>query len=269
MRTLLAFFLIFSFVACDNSNIQTNGGIQTQEIEYSSGGTTLKGYLAWDDSVKGKRPGILVVHEWWGHNEHARDRARMLAELGYTALAVDMYGNGKLADHPKKAGEFMNAAFKDWEGSQAKFNAAKNLLQSHATVDPERIAAIGFCFGGAVSLRMARGGADLDAVVAFHSALPLDPPVSPGQVKAAVLVINGADDGFLDPKTVASFKKEMAAATEDFKYVSLEGVKHSYTNKQADEFSKKFNIPALEYNKEADERAWSAMQDLFKRVFSK
>lgn len=269
MRTLFTFFLILSFVACSNSDVQTKGGIQTKEISYSSGGTPLKGYLAWDDSVKGKRPGVLVVHEWWGHNQHARDRARMLAELGYTALAVDMYGDGKFADHPEKAGEFMNAAFKDWEGSQVKFNAAKKLLQDHATVDPERIAAIGFCFGGAVSLRMARGGADLDAVVAFHSALPLAPPVSKGQVKAAVLVINGADDSFLDPKTVTTFKKEMAAATEDFTYVSLEGVKHSYTNKQADEFSKKFNIAALEYNQQADEKAWSAMQDLFKRVFAK
>jgi dienelactone hydrolase len=269
MRTLLAFFLIFSFVACANSDIQTNGGIQTKEITYSSGGATLKGYLAYDDSVQGKRPGVLVVHEWWGHNQHARDRARMLAELGYTALAVDMYGDGKFADHPKKAGEFMNAAFKDWEGSKAKFNAAKKLLQDHATVDPERIAAIGFCFGGAVSLRMARGGADLDAVVAFHSALPLEPPVSAGQVKAAVLVLNGADDGFLDPKTVASFKEQMAGAVKDFQYVSLEGTRHSYTNKQADEFSKNFNIPALQYNKQSDEKAWSAMQDLFKRVFAK
>jgi dienelactone hydrolase len=263
MRTLLSFFFIFSFA------VSAQAGVQTKEIEYSSGGTTLKGYLAWDDSVKGKRPGILVVHEWWGHNEHARDRARMLAELGYTALALDMYGDGKLANHPKKAGEFMNAAFKDWEGSQAKFNAAKKLLQSQVTVDPERIAAIGFCFGGAVSLRMARGGADLDAVVAFHSALPLVPPVSAGQVKAAVLVLNGADDTFLDPKTVATFKKEMSAATEDFKYVSLKGTRHSYTNKQADEFSKKFNIPALKYNQAADEQAWAAMQKLFKRVFVK
>jgi len=268
MRTLLTFLLIFSFTACANSQIQTAGGIQTKEITYSSGGTQLKGYLAYDDSVKGKRPGVLVVHEWWGHNQHARDRARMLAELGYTALALDMYGDGKFADHPKKAGEFMNTAMADWEGSQAKFNAAKKLLQDHATVDPERIAAIGFCFGGAVSLRMARGGADLDAVVVFHSALPMAPPVSPGQVKVSVLVINGADDPFLDPKTVASFKQEMATAAEDFKYVSLEGVRHSYTNKQADEFSKKFNIPALKYNKEADERAWSAMQDHFKRIFA-
>jgi dienelactone hydrolase len=269
MRTLLSFLFIFSITACANSDVQTTSSIQTKEVAYSVGGTQLKGYLAYDDSVKGKRPGVLVVHEWWGHNQHARDRARMLAELGYTALALDMYGDGKFADHPKKAGEFMNAAMTDWEGSQAKFNAAKKLLQGHATVDSERIAAIGFCFGGAVSLRMARGGADLDAVVAFHSALPMAPPVSPGQVKASVLVINGADDGFLDPKTVESFKKEMAAATKDFNYVSLEGVRHSYTNKQADEFSKKFDIPALKYNKEADERAWSAMQDLFKRVFAR
>ncbi len=268
MRTLLAFFLIFSFAACSNSDVQTNGGVQTREVDYSSGGTTLKGYLAWDDSVKGKRPGVLVVHEWWGHNEHARERARMLAELGYTALAVDMYGDGKLADHPDKAGEYMNATLKDWEGSKARFNAAKKVLQSHATVDPERIASIGFCFGGTVSLRMARDGADLDAVVAFHAGLPTG-TLAPGKVKAAVLVINGADDGFLDPKTVATFKKEMAAATEDFKYVSLEGVKHSYTNKQADEFSKKFNIPALEYNKEADEQSWAALKDFFQRVFSK
>ena len=263
MRTLLSFLFIFIFA------VSAQAGVQTKEIEYSSGGAKLKGYLAYDDSVKGKRPGVLVVHEWWGHNEHARDRARMLAKLGYTALAVDMYGDGKFADHPKKAGEFMNAAFKDWKGSQAKFNAAKKILQDHVTVDPYSIGAIGFCFGGAVSLRMAREGADLDVVVAFHSALPLTPPVSPGQVKAVVRVINGADDGFLDPKTVATFKEEMSAATKDFKYISLEGVKHSYTNKQADEFREMFNIPALEYNKEADEKSWFAMQDLFKQVFPK
>jgi dienelactone hydrolase len=163
----------------------------------------------------------------------------------------------------------MNAAFADWEGSQAKFNAAKKLLQSQATVDPKRIASIGFCFGGAVSLRMARGGADLDAVVAFHSALPTDPPVSAGQVKAAVLVINGADDAWLDPKVVASFKKEMSGAAKDFKYIDLKGAKHSYSNKQADEFSKKFKLDNLQYNQAADQKAWAAMQALFKRVFAK
>ena len=263
MRILFSFLLIFGIAAT------AQAAIQTQEIQYSSGGTTLNGYLAYDDSVQGKRPGVLVVHEWWGHNEHARDRARMLAELGYTALAVDMYGDGKFAEHPEKAGEFMNAAFKDWKGSKAKFNAAKKLLQNHATVDPKHMASIGFCFGGAVSLRMAREGADLDAVVAFHSALPTEPPVSKEKVKAAVLVINGSEDAWLDPKTVAAFKKEMSSASKDFQYLTLAGAKHSFTNKQADEFSKKFKIDNLKYNKQADKRAWSAMQILFKRVFSK
>ena len=187
-------------------------GLQTRDIEYTQNGTTLKGYLAYDDAVKGKRPGILVVHEWWGHNEHARDRARMLAEIGYTALAVDMYGNGKTADHPEKAGEFMSAAFKNWEISRARFNKAKELLQSQKTVDPERIGAIGFCFGGAVSIRMARGGADLDGIVAFHSALPLEPAIT--NMKASVLVINGSKDAFLKPEVVGTFSSQMNQKTK-------------------------------------------------------
>ena len=239
--------------------------VQTQEVEYTQNGTTLRGYLAHDSAIKKKRPGILVVHEWWGHNEHARDRARMLAKIGYTALAVDMYGNGKVADHPKKAGAFMNAAFNDWDTSQARFNKAKEVLQSHKAVDAERIGAIGFCFGGAVLLRMARGGSDLDGVVAFHSALPLQPAIV--NMKASVLVINGSQDGFLKPETVGSFSSQMMAGNADFTYMSLAGTKHSFTNKQADEFSKKFNIPSLQYNKQSDERSWAAMQKFFQRVF--
>jgi len=259
----------FSLLLLLSITTAASADIQTQKVEYTSGGDQLTGFLAYDDAVKGKRPGILVVHEWWGHNKHARERARMLAELGYTAFALDMYGTGKLADHPKKAGEFMNAAFKDWEGSQAKFNEAKKFLQAHETVDADRIGAIGFCFGGAVSLRMARGGADLDGVVAFHSALPNQPPLSKGQVTASVLVINGSADGFLAPDAVASFVKEMAAANADFSYMSLKGVRHSYTNPLADEFSKKFSIPAMKYDKQADQRAWKAMQNFFQRVFNR
>ncbi len=240
--------------------------VETEEIEYIHNGTTLKGFLAHDSAIKSKRPGVLVVHEWWGHNEHARDRARMLAEIGYTALAVDMYGNGKTANHPKKAGELMNAAFKDWETSKARFNKAKEVLQSHKTVDAERIGAIGFCFGGAVSIRMARGGADLDGIVAFHSSLPLEPAVT--NMKASIMVINGSQDSFLKPETVGSFSSQMVAGNVDFTYLNLPGVKHSFTNKQADEFRKKFDIGALEYNKQADERSWSAMQKFFQRVFS-
>lgn len=259
-------FIQLVFIAILGLTTTAQAEVLTQEIEYTQSGTTLKGYLAYDSAIKGKRPGILVVHEWWGHNEHARDRARMLAEIGYTALAVDMYGDGKIADHPKKAGEFMNAAFNNWETSQARFNKAKEVLQSHKTVDAERIGAIGFCFGGAVSLRMARGGADLEGVVAFHSALPLEPAIT--DMKASVLVINGSQDSFIKPETVGSFTRQMVAGKVDFTYINLAGVKHSFTNKQADEFDKKFKIGNLEYNKQADEQSWLAMQAFFKRVFN-
>jgi dienelactone hydrolase len=258
-------FLQWMFISIISFAGVAHAEILTQEIDYTQNGTPLKGYLAYDNAIQGKRPGILVVHEWWGHNEHARDRARKLAKIGYTALAVDMYGKGKLADHPKKAGEFANAAFKDWETSQARFNKAREVLQSHKTVDAERIGAIGFCFGGAVSIRMARGGADLDGVVAFHSSLPLEPAIT--NMKASVLVINGSQDAFLKPETVGSFSSQMMAGNVDFTYLNLPGVKHSFTNKQADEFRKKFNIGALEYNKQADERSWAAMHRFFQRVF--
>ena len=251
---------IFSFVSIVNAEVKT------KEVEYAQGGTTLKGYLAFDNVLEGKRPGILVVHEWWGHTEHARDRARKLAEIGYTALAIDMYGDGKTAEHPKKAGKLMNAAFKNWNTSKKRFNKAKEFLQSQKTVDPKRIGAIGFCFGGAVSIRMARGGADLDGVVAFHSALPLEPEIK--KIKASIMVINGAQDSFLKPETVASFSSQMMAGNTNFTYINLKGVRHSFTNKRADEFAKKFKIGNLKYNKKADERSWSAMRFFFERVFN-
>ncbi len=260
------FFILLFLVGLVST---ANAGVHTETVNYSSGGVELTGFLAYDDSIKDKRPGILVVHEWWGHNKHAQNRARKLAELGYTAFALDMYGTGKLADHPEKAGEFMNAAFSNWEASQAKFREAKKLLEAHATVDSENIGAIGFCFGGAVSIRMARGGEDLKGVVAFHSALPDQPKLAKDQVTASILVINGAEDAFLKSDTVAAFTKEMVDANVDFNYMSLKGVRHSYTNPQADEFSKKFNIPALKYDKAADEKSWKAMQGFFQGVFAK
>ncbi len=259
------FILLFLFGITSTANAE----IHTETINYSSGGVQLTGFLAYDDSIKGKRPGILVTHEWWGHNKHAQNRARKLAKLGYTAFALDMYGSGKLAEHPKKAGEFMNAAFKNWDASQAKFKEAKKLLEAHATVDAENIGAIGFCFGGAVSIRMARGGEDLKGVVAFHSALPDQPKLAKNQMSASILVINGAEDAFLKSDTVAAFVKEMVEANVDFQYMSLKGVRHSYTNPQADEFSKKFDLPALKYDKQADQRSWKSMHRFFQRVFAK
>ena len=263
MKKLLVLSVIsfFSFVALANADVRT------EEIEYSHDGTQLKGYLAFDDSKLGKRPGILVVHEWWGHNDHARNRAKMLAEGGYTAFALDMYGVGKFANHPKKAGEFMNAVFNNWPKSQARYNKALEILKAHKTVDGTRIGSIGFCFGGAVSIKMARGGTDLKGIVGFHSALPMEPAIKKNSMKSAVLIINGSEDGFLKPETVAAFSQEMFNSNVDFTYMNLKGVKHSYTNPKADEFSKKFNIPALQYNKKADEQARLEMPSLFQRIF--
>jgi len=236
------------------------------EVTYTSGSTTMKGYLAYDDAISGKRPGVLVVHEWWGQNEYARKRAEMLAELGYTALAVDMYGNGKQATHPEDAGKFSGELRRNLPEARARFEAAMKLLQQQPTVDADRIAAIGYCFGGGVVLEMARRGLDLKAVVSFHGSLGTDHPAEKGAIKAKILVANGADDPFTTPEQIAAFKQEMDAAGADYQFINYPGAKHSFTNPSADQYGKQFNLP-LEYNKEADEQSWQAMQQLFKQVF--
>lgn len=240
-------------------------GVVTREVDYQSGGVTLKGYLAYDDAVKGARPGVLVVHEWWGMNDYARKRARMLAELGYTALALDMYGDGRQAHHPDDAGQFSSEIMKNQDLARARFNAALDLLRREKTVDPGRVAAIGYCFGGAVVLQMARYGSDLKGVVSFHGSLNPISPAEPGAIKAKILVLTGADDPFVPAEQVEQFKKEMDAAKADYKVIAYPGARHSFTNPDADEFGKKFNMP-LAYDKAADEASWKEMQDFFRVV---
>lgn len=236
-----------------------------KEVSYQTGDTVMKGYLAYDDALTGKRPGILVVHEWWGHNSYARKRAEMLAELGYTAMAVDMYGDGKTADHPDNAGKFAMAVRQDQDMMQARFNAARHYLNSQETVDPELNAAIGYCFGGSVVLGMARSGADLDGVVSFHGSLGGLPPVS-DKVTAKVLAANGADDPFNSKETIELFKEEMETAGVDFEFINYPGVKHSFTNPDANVFGEKFGLP-LEYNAEADKASWQKMQQFLDSIF--
>ena len=236
-----------------------------KQVSYQTGDTVMKGYLAYDDALTGKRPGILVVHEWWGHNSYARKRAEMLAELGYTAMAVDMYGDGKTADHPDNAGKFATAVRQDQDMMQARFNAARHYLNSQETVDPELNAAIGYCFGGSVVLGMARSGADLDGVVSFHGSLGGLPPVS-DKVTAKVLAANGADDPFNSKETIELFKEEMETAGVDFEFINYPGVKHSFTNPDANVFGEKFGLP-LEYNAEADKASWQKMQQFLDSIF--
>jgi dienelactone hydrolase len=260
------YVLSLLFVLC--CSLSVKGAIKGEEVQYSSEGVTLKGYLAYNDAVQGKRPGVLVVHEWWGHNEYARKRARMLAELGYTALAVDMYGDGKQAAHPDDAGKFVGEVFKSLEAGKPRFVAALELLKKHETVDPQNIGAIGYCFGGGLVLAMARAGVDLKGVVSFHGSLGTQSPAKPGDVKARILVCHGAADEFATKADIAAIKQEMRDAKVDFTFKVYPGAKHSFTNPDADDYAKKFKLP-IGYNAKADKASWNDMKAFFKKTFAK
>ncbi|MDP2143004.1 MAG: dienelactone hydrolase family protein [Gallionella sp.] len=242
--------------------------VQGKEISYSSGGTTMKGWIAYDDAVKGKRPAVLVVHEWWGHNDYARKRAEMLAELGYVALAVDMYGDGKQANHPDDAGKFAGEVAKNKPVAKARFEAAMKLLRKQHNVDGGRLAAIGYCFGGSVVLNMAREGEALRGVASFHGGLGTDTPAQRGRVKAQVRVYTGADDKMIPAAQVDAFRQEMENAGVNYQVVSYPGVLHSFTNPDADEYAKKFNLPVA-YNAEADKDSWAQLQAFLAEVLKK
>ena len=239
--------------------------VATKEVTYKQAATELQGFLAWDAEAKKRQPGVIVVHEWWGHNQHARNQAIRLAKAGYVGFALDMYGKGKVTTHPKDAQEFMAEATKDPAVVKARFLAALELLKQDPHVDPERIAALGYCFGGAVALGMARQGVDLDAVVTFHGALGTQQPAAPGAVKARLLILTGADDPMVGPDQVEAFKKEMTAAGAKFDVVSEPHAKHAFTNPDAD----KVGMAALGYNAEADKDSWERMLKFLAEVFGK
>ena len=243
----------------------SHADILTKEVDYQVNGVTMKGFMAYDNTTEEKRPGVLIVHEWWGMNDYARKRARMLAEMGYTAFALDMYGDGRQAHHPDDAGKFSSEVMKNQELARARFNGALEVLRKEKTVDPQRVAAIGYCFGGAVALQMARYGVDLKGVVSFHGNLAPVSPAEPGAVKAKLLVLTGGDDPFVPAEQVEQFRQEMDAAKADYEVIAYPGAKHSFTNPGADEFGKKFNLP-LAYDKAADEASWKEMQDFFHQV---
>lgn len=239
-----------------------------KEVSYKEGGTTLKGYVAYDDKIKGKRPGVLVVHEWWGHNAYARKRADMLAEMGYTALAVDMYGDGKSANHPDDAKKFMMAVTSNIDTLKARFEAGMKTLKAQKTVDAKRIAALGYCFGGGTVLGMARLGADLKGVISYHGSLGTQTPAELGKVKARIAVFTGAEDPMIPPTQIEAFKQEMDQAGVNYKVTVYPGAKHSFTNPDADQYGQQFNMP-LAYNAEADKDSWAQTGVFLKEIFGK
>ena len=266
---LLVLFLVTSFLLISCSNTESSkSDLVEEEIIYTSDSTSLKGFLVYDNSIKGKRPGVLIVHEWWGLNDYARKRARMLAELGYTAFALDMFGDGKTATHSQDAQKFASFIFSNLEVGEERFMAAYNLLKQQPTVDPDEIAAIGYCFGGGIVLHMASIGTDIKAAVSFHGSLSAVVPVEEGDVKGFILVCNGADDPFTTAEQIESFEANMDSANVEYEFINYEGAVHSFTNPDADSVGQKFSMP-LAYNEKADNESWQEMQKVFNKIFNK
>lgn len=261
MKSYLVGFIAIILSVCAHAEIKS------QIVEYTVDGESFTGYLAYDDQLQGKRPGILVVHEWWGHNDYVRHRADMLAELGYTAFALDMYGTGKVAQHPEDAKRFMQAVMDNMAAAEKRFDAGYNILRNHPSVETEQIAAIGYCFGGSTVLHMAREGVDLDGVVSFHGILATETPAQNGEVKAKLLVLTGADDPMVPSFQVDAFREEMTEANVSFKLYSYPGVTHAFTNPAADELGKRFNMP-LAYDPGADADSWQKMQKFLSEIFA-
>lgn len=263
MNTLRTFATAVSLTLCQPLLAE----VVTEELNYSTGDTAMRGMLAYDNASGEARPGILVVHEWWGQNDYARERARMLAELGYTALAVDMYGDGKTAEHPDDAGKFASAVLGDIPLATARFKAALAALREQPTVADDKIAAIGYCFGGGVVINMARQGVDIDGVVSYHGSLATSDPVEAGDVKTRVLVFNGAADPLVSAEEIEAFRQEMDAAGVDYEFIDYPGALHGFTNPDADKNGEKFGLP-LAYDREADTDSWERTQEFFDEIFA-
>lgn len=256
--------IFFSFSAI----LFAQNNLVSREVEYSSNGITMKGYLVYDSSIEGKRPGILVVHEWWGHNQYARKRADMLAGLGYTAFALDLYGNGKQANNPDEAGAFASEVMTNIETAKERFQAAYDILNQDETVDANQIGAIGYCFGGGFVLNMARLGVDLKGVVSFHGSLNTNNPAVVNKIKSKILVCNGEADSFITKEDIINFNEEMKNAGVDYSFINYPNSLHAFTNPEANINAQKFGLK-IAYNKEADEKSWIDMQNFFKSVFNK
>lgn len=244
-----------------------NSQLKEENISYSNGTITMNGYVVYNDSIQGKRPAVLVVHEWWGLNEYSKRRARELAQLGYVAMAVDMFGNGQTASTPEEAGKLAGPFYQNPQLAKTRLDAAIAKLKTLPQVDTSNIAAIGYCYGGYVVLNAAKLGADLKAVISFHGNLGGVVP-DKNLLKAKVLVLHGEADPIVKPEEVAQFKKQMDSAGIDYTFKSYPNAKHAFTNPAADSIENKFHI-GVGYNAEADRKSWEEMKEFLKKVFGR
>jgi dienelactone hydrolase len=238
--------------------------IKTQPLLYKHNNVTMAGFLAFDEAKTGtKRPGVLVCHEWWGLNDYIRGRAVQLAEMGYVAFAPDMFGEGVTVTDHTEAAKLMTALTTNPDAG-GRLAAAFNLLSSRPECDSTKLASIGYCMGGSMSLYMARMGLPLRAVAAFHGNLQNKSPEKRKEIKAKVLVCVGADDPMIPPADVEAFEKEMRQANADYQIVIYGGARHAFTNPNAD----KAGLPPLKYDAKADRRSWTALKDFLGEVFT-
>lgn len=242
-----------------------DAAVQTKQVTYKHGDLDCHGFLAWDDAIEGPRPGVLVVHEWWGLDAYAKRRTEMLAKLGYIAFAADMYGEGKTVNHPKDAGEMAGKVRMNVEDWKKRGSAALNVLTSQPLCDKTKLAAIGYCFGGSTVQQLAFSGADLKAVASFHGGLVQPTADQVKAAKAEILICNGADDSFIPAMAIKSFREALDQGGAKYNFISYPGARHSFTVPEADSHG----IDGLKYNKEADEKSWADLQKLLKSKLGK
>ncbi len=253
--SLFIFGLAFTFVA--------QAEIKTESVEYKQGGATLEGFHAYDSAVSGKRPGILIVHQWKGLGDYEKKRAEMLAQLGYNVFAVDIYGKGIRPTSPKDAGALAGKYKSDRALLRERVLAGLDELKKNKMTDGKKIAAIGYCFGGTTVLELARSGADISGVVSFHGGLNAPNPNDAKNIKCKILALHGADDPNVPVTEVEAFAKEMRDAKVDWQLVAYGGAVHSFTDWNAGNDNSK----GATYNEKADKRSWAAMKQFFAEIF--
>jgi len=256
--------------SCNNADKKTEPEmkepkLKEDNITYAGDNVTMNGYIVYDENKEGTRPAVLVIHEWWGLNDYTKKRARQLAELGYIAMAVDMYGNGKTADNPDSARTYAMPFYLNPQMTKTRFDAALEKLKTYSQTDANKIAVMGYCFGGAQSLNLARMGEDLKGAVSFHGGL-VGVPVDKSKLKAEILVCHGAADPFVPQDEVNKFKQQMDSAGIKYTFKAYEGATHAFTNPNATAMGEKFKIP-IKYNPAADSASWNDMKDFFARIF--